>query len=346
MKHVAGLDGLRAIAVVAVVLFHAGSVPFATGGFLGVDVFFVLSGFLITALLAAEHGQDGQIALGRFYLRRFGRLMPALLLLLAGYLAFAPTLWPEMSRGEHARDAVLAGLYLSDYGHALFGLPQVLRHTWSLAVEEHFYLLWPLVLPFLLKCRNPARAMLWLYLIALVWRWTNFALLDWRIAYYRFDTRFVGILAGAWLALWLRQRPAGERLAPPALLPVLALGTCMLLFVSQSWQGQASWLIAMPLIEVATVLLILSVIGNAGEGRSVVLVWLSTPGMVAVGKLSYGIYLWHFPISLLTRGTMHWAASAAICLAGGGLMAWLSWHSVERLGRGLRERQRQAAAQA
>src|SRR3546814_6270958 len=144
------LDGLRAVAVLAVMVFHA-MTGFATGGFLGVDVFFVLSGYLITCLLLVEHHGAGRIAISAFYLRRALRLYPALLLMLAVYLLAAPWLFPEASVSSHARDALLAGTYLSDYSYAFFKEPFYLKHTWSLAAEEHFYLLWPLLLGGMLR---------------------------------------------------------------------------------------------------------------------------------------------------------------------------------------------------
>src|SRR5690606_20056331 len=111
LRYVPQLDGLRALAVLAVVAFHA-RVPVVSGGFLGVDLFFVLSGYLITRLLADEYARSGRIALGEFYLRRLRRLYPALMALLAVYVVAAPFLFPEHSK--HQRDAAIAALYLSD----------------------------------------------------------------------------------------------------------------------------------------------------------------------------------------------------------------------------------------
>ena len=337
MRHIPALDGLRAIAVLAVVAFHADGGAMLPGGFLGVDLFFVLSGYLITALLAAEHDRTGDIALGRFYLRRLLRLSPALLLLLAAYLAAAPLLWPAANPTAHARDAVLAGLYLADYGYALWSLPLYLRHAWSLAVEEHFYLVWPLLLPLFLGARRPLRAIMTLYAAAALWRWANFALLDWQVAYYRFDTRFAGIVAGAALALWRRERQDADPALPPAA-PLAAIALLALLLLTQRWQGPSAWLVGLPLAEAASVVLILGALEHGRGTSSRLFAALSAPVPVRIGELSYAIYLWHFPISLLTRGTLPWATSVLVWVVGATAMAWLSWHTVERFGRLAKDR--------
>lgn len=128
------LDGLRAIAISLVMLFHSRCfiVP---GAFAGVDIFFVLSGFLITRLLLAEQSCGGRIDIGSFYIRRITRLTPALLLMLSVYVLLAPMLWPS---ADHLFQAGLAFFYASDYARAFWGVPQYLTHTWSLSVEEHF----------------------------------------------------------------------------------------------------------------------------------------------------------------------------------------------------------------
>src|SRR5262245_17181949 len=149
LPYLAGLDGLRAIAVGAVVLYHAG-VAWLPGGFLGVEVFFVISGYLITALLLAEWRQRAALDLRTFWLRRARRLLPALFLLILAALAFA-VLWLP---GEVARlrgDALAALGYATNW-YFIFrqqsyfeavGRPSLLQHLWSLAIEEQFYLLWP-----------------------------------------------------------------------------------------------------------------------------------------------------------------------------------------------------------
>src|SRR4051812_5944530 len=139
LRYNPALDGLRAVAVVLVIADHC-SVPIFNQGYFGVDLFFVLSGFLITRLLTDEIDATGQIDLSRFYLRRLLRLTPPLLLFLAAYLLIAPSLWPQVDFASHARDVALVAFYLSDYSQAFWHNPKVMIHTWSLSVEEHFYL--------------------------------------------------------------------------------------------------------------------------------------------------------------------------------------------------------------
>ncbi|MBA2402361.1 MAG: acyltransferase [Bradyrhizobium sp.] len=134
------LDGLRAIAVVLVISDHCG-VPVFDQGYFGVDLFFVLSGFLITRLLVDEIDATGRVDVQRFYLRRLLRLTPPLLLFLTAYLVIAPSLWPQLDLMVHVRDVALVAFYLSDYSQAFWNNPKVLIHTWSLSVEEHFYLI-------------------------------------------------------------------------------------------------------------------------------------------------------------------------------------------------------------
>ena len=173
--HIPAFDGLRAVAVGLVLLHHAGVPGFSEGG-LGVDMFFVLSGYLITGLLTREIDQTGTVDLVRFYLRRLKRLTPALLILAVAYFTFAPAVWHERTASQHARFALAAVSYLTDFlraGHPSFASP--IAHTWSLAVEEHFYMLWPLALLGLsyLPKRLLLPVLLAGFALATVWRWSG-----------------------------------------------------------------------------------------------------------------------------------------------------------------------------
>lgn len=351
MKHVAQLDGLRAIAVTAVVLFHASSNSPIAGGFLGVDMFFVLSGFLITRILAREYAATGTIALGQFYLRRLMRLMPALVLLLAFYLVFAPTIWPQYGSGPHLRDAAITATYLSDYAYAGWSLPTYLRHTWSLSVEEHFYLIWPIVLPAVLGLRNPVRCMAVLFVAASAWRMAEFADLGWQQAYYRFDTRLSGLVAGGWLALAMGQNSAWQfgRHLSPSVMTKAAVALIASMFVLQQWRLSSAMYLTTPMVELATAILINAVVASTTQPHALaprLSAWLGSAPLVWIGKLSYGIYLWHFPISLLTRDQLPFWLSAAFCMAGGTAIAWISYQTVERFGRHWRSASQRGTAVA
>jgi peptidoglycan/LPS O-acetylase OafA/YrhL len=215
MPYNPALDGLRAVAVMLVVLFHARA-PIAFGGYLGVDIFFVLSGYLITSLLLSELDTKGTLDLRRFYLRRLLRLTPALFAMLAVYLIVAPFLWPATT--DHGKQAAIAATYLSDYAVAFWGTPDFLSHTWSLSVEEHFYLLWPLVL--LAACRRwDRRSLVWVfgaaYGLATLVRWVCIVKgQSWEQVYYRFDTHLSGLMLGAWLAALRRDDALFAKLQP------------------------------------------------------------------------------------------------------------------------------------
>src|SRR5918992_975019 len=149
LPYAPGLDGLRALAVIAVLLYHA-ELSWLPGGFLGVEVFFVISGYLITALLLAEHRQRGSVDLKAFWLRRARRLLPALYLLLVVTLAFAVVFLPEevarLRNDAAAAFAYVTNWYLVFNNESYFetvGRPSLLLHLWSLAIEEQFYVLWP-----------------------------------------------------------------------------------------------------------------------------------------------------------------------------------------------------------
>jgi peptidoglycan/LPS O-acetylase OafA/YrhL len=144
-SRIPALDGVRGVAVLAVFASHAGIPGFSLGG-MGVDAFFVLSGYLITSILLAEIARTGSISLPKFYLRRIKRLTPALLTLTVLYAILAPFVWVERSAAEHAGLSALSFFYLMDYARAFWVGHSPLVHTWSLAVEEHFYLVWPFAL--------------------------------------------------------------------------------------------------------------------------------------------------------------------------------------------------------
>jgi peptidoglycan/LPS O-acetylase OafA/YrhL len=313
------LDGVRAIAVIAVLAFHGG-LSWATGGFLGVDVFFVLSGYLITGLLLAEHEHSGRIALGAFWRRRASRLLPALLLVVAVVVLGGRVLLPPEDAGRLRGDGLAALLYVANWRMASDGddyfaqtaAPSPLQHTWSLGIEEQFYLVWPLLLVLLLAGfgssgvrREPRWRVLAVCAAGVVVCCALLAALhrsaDPARAYYGTDTRGASLLVGAGLAVLLagRSRPVatGSRSLRWLLGAAAAVATAWLLWAGSHADGSDRWLYHGGLLGVAVAVAVLI--------AHVVLVpdgwpaWLlSRRPLVLLGIVSYGVYLWHWPVFL------------------------------------------------
>ncbi len=313
--------------------FHA-MIPRFSGGYLGVDVFFVLSGFLISSLLYREWDSNGQIRIRKFYFRRLVRLTPALFLLLITYMCMAHWLWPGDSRQSVFRDATVAGLYLSDYGTAVWAIPAHLRHTWSLSVEEHFYLLWPWVL--LILCarvshRQRAMVLAGLYLLFTAWR--VYCDLDgaqgYAATYFRFDTRLSGLILGSWLATVDLSRLEWNR-ASRDVAALLALGVVLVCTWRFPIKSNLALALGTFLVEWCTVLAL--VVINSST-TSVTYRLLSMRPVVVLGRLSYGIYLWHYPIFARVWDQWRWYW---VLVFGGSLaliMATISHITVERWAR-------------
>lgn len=330
------LDGLRGVAILLVILSHA-HVPLFDGAFLGVDIFFVLSGFLITSLLLIEWRANGQLDYWRFYRRRFYRLMPALLLFLAAYVLLAPLLWPTLT--DVYSDALWSALYLADYGIAFFDRPGTLLHMWSLSVEEHFYLLWPLVLAFYLRRTQPSKALggsAWkmiaaLWLTATLWRafWVGQEQAFYAI-FFRFDTRVSGLLAGALLAAVLVERPAFIDALAKQMRYALWLPLMVPILMSLAWDDYSALLWGMTLVECATVVILVAILPSLDAHRGLVSEMLSTPVLVGLGRLSYGVYLWHYPVVRYLRAEFSWPVVVVLGTAISVALAAFSYYSVER----------------
>ena len=299
--HIASLDGMRAVAVMIVFVGHAGLGHIVPGGF-GVTVFFFLSGYLITTLLRREYEQQGTISFTKFYLRRIYRIFPPLYLVLAILIALqlAGLLRHEMSWTAVAAQLLhLTNYYLITYP-AVEAAP-VVPYTvpfWSLAVEEHFYLLFPLALLVLLKGRSYAQVALVLALACgavLVWRVALFAIADnpAHYTYHATDTRIDSLLYGCIMALWLN--PALDK-APGwitgrgwALACAVAI---LLLAVSFLWRSEEfratlrytlQGIALFPLFYCAV-----------RYHRSALFSWLNTRPVRALGLVSYTFYLCHY----------------------------------------------------
>lgn len=320
---IAGLDGLRALAVSAVVVYHLGA-GWLPGGFLGVDAFFVISGFLITTLLLAEFERSGRIRFGAFYLRRARRLLPALFLMLAATLVLAATVARDVA-AQTLRDTPGALLYVSNWWALgqeqsyfdLIGRGNLLAHLWSLAVEEQFYLVWPVVVGLLgLVATRTGRSVRRLVLVvagtgALVSTGWMAAVAvtggmpidqDPTRAYFGTDTHAMSVLLGAALAATWDVRRFRRTVAPGArliLLLVGAAGLAAVAWLTMAVSEYTAWLYRGGFL-LATILVALVVAGATHPASPLGRV-LDNPPMRWVGERSYGIYLWHWPIMLVTR---------------------------------------------
>ena len=323
--HLAGLDGLRALAIGAVMIFHLDP-DWLPGGFLGVDIFFVISGFLITTLLVRERERDGSIDLRGFWTRRARRLLPALLVVVPACILIARTVEADLLVG--IRRQALGALTFStnwleiangsDYFHSTS--PQLFMNFWSLAVEEQFYLAWPLVTIALLAARRHL-GLSWGVLGALVLSvGVGSALLmalrydpaDVTRVYYGTDTHLVGLMLGAAMAMtWAGPTRAGTitpqwhrwRRHVVVGAGVLLAGLLVLADEGSAW----TFRLGIPLVSLATALLLLASVDRPGRLRTV----LEAPPLRWIGTRSYGIYLWHWPVILVIGQDIPAAAGTA-----------------------------------
>ncbi len=346
IPHQPALDGLRGAAVAGVLLFHGGHL---TGGYLGVDAFFVLSGFLITTLLLVEHGNTGRISLPRFWARRARRLLPALGLVVGAVVIYAALFAKAGDLPSIRGDSISTLFYFANWHaiatagdyFAIFRSPSPLQHTWSLAIEEQFYLVWPVVLVLLLKrgmgAQAAAKRVLGLCVVlaaaSFLWSQSLYKAFDPSRVYYGTDTRATAILLGGGLAAALtawgpvtsaRLRTALERAAWVAVAYLAWAWTRM--------SGDSYFLYhgGLLLCGVAVTVVIATAVHPARGrvGRA-----LSLQPLCALGVISYGVYLWHWPVFVwLNEDRLHFSgwplfvAQCAITIA----VAIASYRLVER----------------
>ncbi|GDY32673.1 acyltransferase family protein [Gandjariella thermophila] len=346
------IEGLRAVAVLAVVLFHAG-VPGVSGGFVGVDVFFVVSGFLITGMLWREAESTGTVRLAHFYGARARRLLPAAGTVVVVTAIGAATLLPPLQARDVLGDGIASALYVANYRFAVQGTdylaadaaPSPFQHYWSLGLEEQFYLLWPaLVLgtawlarrgrgsgakaapsatPYLLVLASLGAASL---AVALAWTRT---LPPW--AFFSLPTRAWELATGGVVALsarrWCRLPPASAAVTGWIGLALIVLA-CARLGGTTPYPGTAALL---PVLGTALILGAGCAGPRRGVGRG-----LSLRPMRALGRLSYSWYLWHWPVLLLAPPllgrSLGLAGRLGAAAVSGGL-AVLTLHLIENPGR-------------
>ncbi|HEY5051123.1 MAG TPA: acyltransferase family protein [Acidothermaceae bacterium] len=351
-RRLPGLDGLRAIAVIGVLLYHAG-VGFLPGGFLGVDLFFVISGFLITSLLLSEARLAGRLSLRQFYLRRARRLLPALVVMLAVVAVFM-AIFASADLGQARGDIAAALGYVSNWWYVLHhrsyfiaaGRPSPFAHLWSLAVEEQFYLIWPAVLVVLVATRARLRwitavalagaigSALWMYILAV--RGNVPFDTDSSRLYFGTDTHASALLLGAAAAAVMaglagrldRGIAVGVRAAWDIVGVAALLAVC---WSMHAFDYYRPGLYRGGFLAFAAAGVVVVVTASAPAGR---LGWaLDVPPMRWIGARSYGLYLWHWPVFVYTRPGLDWSlhgpAALAVRLAIVAVLTEMSYRFVE-----------------
>ena len=316
-RHISSIDGLRAIAVTAVVLYHLG-ISWIPGGFLGVDLFFVISGYVITRLILDSINQSSALDLRAFYAARIRRIYPGFLFMVISTIIFIGVWAPEaikrfLSDLPYALSGTINWALVArnqDYFETI-GRPPLLQHTWSLAVELQFYLIWPIILLTVLKYfgkKNIARIALIiaiisgtaLFLVSLQLDQSNSAKVS--HIYFGTDTHSLGLFLGSALAVsWIPQNLSANitRRAQDVIDGIGVVGLLGListfLFIDESNAGL--YQIAFPLAAIFGCLVIISLVHPASRFAPII----STPPFRWVGQRSYGIYIWHWVIFQVTR---------------------------------------------
>ncbi len=343
LPRLSGLDGIRGLAALAVVLYHAGA-SWLPAGFLGVDVFFVVSGFLITSLLISERERDGKTDLVEFWLRRARRLLPVLALVLIVTTVYA-AIALENTLIDHLREVLVAAVYITNWDQIIRGVsyfemferPSQLRHLWSLAVEEQFYIIWPVL--FAVVARFLKLRWLWCIVVGLaalsvVWMLILFTPGDEPSrVYFGSDARAFTILIGVAVAFfwkpWRREWSAPLGYVMDLLAIAALVGIGLIMVVGRHW---SDWMYPWGLLITsgATIALVAFVIRPGSlVGRA-----LDIAPMRWMGERSYSIYLWHWPVMLALQWEYNFVPNTIAIIAAGiaatFILSELSYRLVER----------------
>jgi peptidoglycan/LPS O-acetylase OafA/YrhL len=345
-RHIPALDGLRGIAVLAVMFYHLEVLvpwlgPVSHGGFLGVDIFFVLSGFLITSVLLKEQARNGQISLKNFYMRRIFRLVPAYWFFLIVLFSFGQFLLSPLAAKTiydyYSYNFILAFLYLMNWNRATAetAVAGNLNHTWSLSIEEQFYIFWSFV-TFLAFSEKRSRVTIFfitagLVLLVICWRMgraLNGTSPD--VLYYSTDTRIDAILIGCVASMIYMWKLAPKSFFKSVYFDLLAAAcylTLVWIFFNASSKDISLYTALLPLFTVSVAVIILWLMNRE-----------KTPGhflleirpLQWIGKISYGLYLWHYLAYEFSRETF---SSVEMQIAAGTTLAFaasaLSYYVIE-----------------
>lgn len=328
------LDGVRAVAILAVVAYHyrwANHALPTRGGFLGVDVFFVLSGFLITSLLCEELAKTGRLRLKLFYARRALRLLPAFFTMVAVYVVWVLTLGPDRWVSGQLREAAAAVLYAENWFRAFApNYPDTggaigLGPTWSLSTEEQFYFIWPILLLFLIRLGRLRAASIFVAAALVSSALVRALMYQPQNMDHFFYVRADGLLIGCFLALLLAQ---GVRRRPPRWIGWIASVVVCLFLITATYDSQSLYTFGLVVFCLACGL-VLWVVVVTPEWAIARL--LERKPLVQLGRISYGVYLWHLPVFIGVREyvpRIRFAGSLALLLTF--LVALGSYRYVER----------------
>jgi peptidoglycan/LPS O-acetylase OafA/YrhL len=350
-RYLPGLDGLRALAVVAVLLFHA-DVHWMRGGFLGVDLFFALSGWLITTILLREATAAHTIDLLGFWGRRIRRLMPAALTMIGTVLVWSWVAAKPYERDVVLKDAISAQYYLANWHQigssggywASFTAPSPFDHLWSLAIEEQFYLVWPLVVWLVVRVarRHVHGAVL---AVAAVGSAASFGAMLWLYqggdptrVYMGTDTRAFSLLVGAALAcapLWRALYAGVQRLGGAVDVLLAAIVVVLGVMWVRTDGTSSAWLFQGGLLghSLLSAVLVATVAAATMQRSGRIVGVLAWAPLVAIGRISYGLYLWHWPVYVVLdeeRTGLDGPALVVVRLAASFAVAVASYVLVER----------------
>jgi peptidoglycan/LPS O-acetylase OafA/YrhL len=319
LSYIPSLDGIRAFSITSVILYH--SFPnYFPGGWIGVDVFFVLSGYLITTILQKDIVNFRKNAIKMFYISRILRILPPFFLMIA--LLLPISLLAGIGIGTYVRSSIVAGMFVMNWNRAFDIWPQSLvAHSWSLAIEEQFYIIWPVVLIFL-RSRNSRRWAIAAILTVVIWR--CFLVLNgesFERTYNGFDTHVDGLLIGGAMALAPLSLGTQKIIGSFAIIYIILLICIMLSLPLYSIPAQTFGFTAASILGA-------SIIISAQHSPSLSKI-MSNRVVVYLGKISYSLYLWHYPFLIVFLNNVS-QKYAMLYIVPATAFAMISFHLVEQ----------------